>query len=102
MERDSLIAHGTAYLLHDRLVRCSDATLLDMCTSCGSLLSVLNIRVALGNEIARRQPNCRFSNHENTRVQETSYYFGRVVFFVSIGTGVVPLVCMLQDTYIIR
>eukprot|EP00123_Amoebidium_parasiticum_P011568 comp20793_c0_seq1/m.27332 comp20793_c0_seq1/g.27332 ORF comp20793_c0_seq1/g.27332 comp20793_c0_seq1/m.27332 type:complete len:1123 (-) comp20793_c0_seq1:450-3818(-) len=39
MERDSLLAHGTAYLLHDRLFNCSDASTCHVCTSCGSILS---------------------------------------------------------------
>lgn len=32
MERDSLLAHGAAYLLHDRLHACSDYHTLDVCT----------------------------------------------------------------------
>ena len=39
MERDSLLAHGAAYLLHDRLHACSDYTVMDVCTRCGSVLS---------------------------------------------------------------
>ena len=39
MERDSLLAHGAAYLLHDRLHTCSDLHIADVCTSCGSLIS---------------------------------------------------------------
>jgi len=39
MERDSLIAHGAAYLLHDRLFRCSDYDTAYVCPSCGSILT---------------------------------------------------------------
>jgi DNA-directed RNA polymerase I subunit RPA2 len=39
MERDSLLAHGAAYLLHDRLHACSDYSVMDVCTRCGSVLS---------------------------------------------------------------
>ncbi|OQR72842.1 DNA-directed RNA polymerase I subunit RPA2-like [Tropilaelaps mercedesae] len=41
MERDSLLAHGTAFLLHDRLFNCSDKTLCQVCIACGSVLSPL-------------------------------------------------------------
>ncbi len=40
MERDSLLAHGTAFLLQDRLLNCSDYTKSWICHSCGSFLSV--------------------------------------------------------------
>ncbi|KAJ7532498.1 hypothetical protein O6H91_13G006400 [Diphasiastrum complanatum] len=39
MERDALLAHGAAYLLHDRLHACSDYHIADICSLCGSLLS---------------------------------------------------------------
>lgn len=39
MERDSLLAHGTAFLLQDRLMNCSDATKAWVCRGCGSFLS---------------------------------------------------------------
>ncbi|XP_047338761.1 DNA-directed RNA polymerase I subunit 2 [Impatiens glandulifera] len=39
MERDSLLAHGAAYLLHDRLHACSDRHIADVCTICGSILT---------------------------------------------------------------
>ncbi|EFJ43848.1 hypothetical protein VOLCADRAFT_95925 [Volvox carteri f. nagariensis] len=41
MERDSLLAHGAAYLFHDRLHACSDYHVADVCTSCGSMLAPL-------------------------------------------------------------
>lgn len=39
MERDSLLAHGAAFLLHDRLHASSDYHLASVCSVCGSLLS---------------------------------------------------------------
>lgn len=39
MERDSLLAHGAAYLLHDRLHSCSDYHIAEVCSLCGSVLT---------------------------------------------------------------
>ncbi|KAG8123141.1 hypothetical protein E2320_018613 [Naja naja] len=41
MERDALLAHGTSFLLHDRLFNCSDRSVAHVCVDCGSLLSPL-------------------------------------------------------------
>lgn len=43
MERDSLLAHGCAFLLQDRLMNCSDYCRQWVCRSCGSFLSVMSI-----------------------------------------------------------
>jgi DNA-directed RNA polymerase I subunit RPA2 len=40
MERDALIAHGTSFLLQDRLMNCSDYSTAWVCRSCGSLISL--------------------------------------------------------------
>lgn len=40
MERDSLLAHGASFLLHDRLVECSDYHRARVCQECGSLIGV--------------------------------------------------------------
>jgi len=39
MERDSMIAHGAAFLLNDRLFNCSDRSETSVCKSCGSILA---------------------------------------------------------------
>ncbi|KAK3006318.1 hypothetical protein RJ639_015927 [Escallonia herrerae] len=39
MERDSLLAHGAAYALHDRLHTSSDHHIADVCSLCGSILT---------------------------------------------------------------
>ncbi|KAF9760886.1 putative DNA-directed RNA polymerase I subunit RPA2, partial [Nosema granulosis] len=38
MERDALIAHGTSYLLNDRLLKCSDHHIFSYCCTCKSVL----------------------------------------------------------------
>ncbi|KAF1829741.1 putative DNA-directed RNA polymerase I subunit beta [Decorospora gaudefroyi] len=43
MERDALLAHGTAFLLQDRLMNCSDYMRAAICRSCGSFLSTTPI-----------------------------------------------------------
>ena len=38
MERDSLLSHGAAFLLQDRLLNCSDRHIAYACCRCGDLL----------------------------------------------------------------
>ena len=40
MERDALIAHGTSFLLQDRLMNCSDYSTAWVCRKCGSIISL--------------------------------------------------------------
>jgi DNA-directed RNA polymerase I subunit RPA2 len=47
MERDSLLSHGTAFLLHDRLLNCSDRHIAYACRRCGDLLSPTTERSAI-------------------------------------------------------
>ena len=49
MERDSLLSHGTAFLLHDRLLNCSDKHVAYACRRCGDLLSPSTERSAVLN-----------------------------------------------------
>ena len=44
MERDALLAHGTAALLHDRLQKCSDLSPMYVCTTCGDMLAPMAFR----------------------------------------------------------
>ena len=39
MERDSIIAHGAAFLVHERLMNSSDRHPAVICDKCGSMLS---------------------------------------------------------------
>ncbi|KAL0800307.1 hypothetical protein Bca101_055482 [Brassica carinata] len=59
MERDSLLAHGASYLLHDRLHTSSDHHIAHVCSLCGSLLtsSVMIVQQKkLIREIAKLPP----------------------------------------------
>merc|ERR1711920_120327 len=51
MERDSLLAHGAAYILYDRLYVSSDYCILDCCMCCGSILSLQTINICSYNQI---------------------------------------------------
>lgn len=41
MERDALLAHGTAYIVQERLMHCSDEAKALVCARCGSLLAAM-------------------------------------------------------------
>ena len=47
MERDSLLSHGTAFLLHDRLVNCSDKHIAYACCRCGDMLLPTTDRISV-------------------------------------------------------
>ncbi|KAL9597375.1 MAG: hypothetical protein Q9219_005184 [cf. Caloplaca sp. 3 TL-2023] len=50
MERDSLLAHGCAFLLQDRLMNCSDYCKTWVCKACGSFLSTQpTVRAGMSN-----------------------------------------------------
>jgi DNA-directed RNA polymerase I subunit RPA2 len=53
MERDALIAHGTSFLLQDRLMNCSDYSTTWVCRTCGSLISLGYDDGTLGVETPR-------------------------------------------------
>ena len=43
MERDALLSHGAAFLLHDRLHSSSDRHIALVCKACGSLLAPFTV-----------------------------------------------------------
>ena len=53
MERDALLAHGTSFLLQDRLMNCSDYSTGWVCRTCGSLISLGYDSVASAARVGR-------------------------------------------------
>lgn len=51
MERDALLAHGTSFLLQDRLMNCSDYSTAWVCRDCGSMISLGYDEVGLGTQV---------------------------------------------------
>ncbi|EQB60104.1 dna-directed rna polymerase i complex subunit rpa2 [Vairimorpha apis BRL 01] len=51
MERDAMIAHGTSYILNDRLLNCSDYTVFTYCCKCKSILFATNNKCICGGKI---------------------------------------------------
>jgi DNA-directed RNA polymerase I subunit RPA2 len=57
MERDALLAHGTSYILQERLLHCSDESKALVCARCGSLLAAM-MRPPDGG-VGKSAPYCR-------------------------------------------
>ncbi|XP_070804245.1 DNA-directed RNA polymerase I subunit RPA2 [Pituophis catenifer annectens] len=66
MERDALLAHGTSFLLHDRLFNCSDRSVAHVCVDCGSLLSPLLKAPPTWSTTRARQYVCASCDQSNT------------------------------------
>ncbi|XP_021553035.2 DNA-directed RNA polymerase I subunit RPA2 isoform X2 [Neomonachus schauinslandi] len=67
MERDALLAHGTSFLLHDRLFNCSDRSVAHVCVKCGSLLSPLLEKPPPSWSATRnRKYNCALCDRSDT------------------------------------
>jgi DNA-directed RNA polymerase I subunit RPA2 len=56
MERDALLAHGASYLLHDRLMRCSDYDKSWLCTTCGDLLAPMSTETTISEVVTDDSP----------------------------------------------
>lgn len=54
MERDSILAHGASYLLHERLHLSSDYSVANICTECGLIMSTASVPVAGNNAVGLR------------------------------------------------
>jgi DNA-directed RNA polymerase I subunit RPA2 len=75
MERDSLLGHGAAFLLHDRLMNCSDYHVTQACMKCGSILSPqrLNKRpFAINWNSTGTAPSSSPSSLTSTRISSSS------------------------------
>uniref|UniRef100_A0A6I8SZL6 DNA-directed RNA polymerase subunit beta n=1 Tax=Xenopus tropicalis TaxID=8364 RepID=A0A6I8SZL6_XENTR len=67
MERDALLAHGTSFLLHDRLFNCSDRSTAHVCIECGSLLSpFLEKPPPSWSSIRNRKHHCEVCDRTDT------------------------------------
>lgn len=58
MERDALIGHGTAFLLQDRLLNCSDYTQTAVCRECGAILTTQQSVPRIGSMSTLRCRRC--------------------------------------------
>jgi len=75
MERDSLIAHGTAFLTQDRLLNCSDRHTAHIC--CGSLLSAHTAHTVTAADSVSSQVKGLASQGDTQKVQVKCRLCGR-------------------------
>lgn len=76
MERDALIGHGTAYLLQDRLLNCSDYTQTAVCKDCGSFLTTQTSVPRIGSMASVRCRGCsnRLDSYKNQYISESDIW----------------------------
>ncbi|KAH3903018.1 DNA-directed RNA polymerase I subunit RPA2 [Saccharomycodes ludwigii] len=68
MERDALIGHGTAFLLQDRLLNCSDYTQTSLCRDCGSILTTQSSVPRIGSMATVRCRRCAIKFDEVKKI----------------------------------
>lgn len=99
MERDSLIAHGTSFLLQDRLCNSSDRHNAWVCSSCGSMLGFQYHRKGgaaipggkIMHETAQNALQCRSCNSKNIKQTSMPYvvrYLANELAAMNIRMGV--------------
>lgn len=81
MERDSLLAHGAAFCLNDRLLKCSDYSEGYVCKKCGSIISCYLNREILKNQnqILSAESQEKFSVNEKVYCRVCDAYDCRKV-----------------------
>eukprot|EP00695_Tsukubamonas_globosa_P004029 TRINITY_DN985_c0_g1_i1.p1 TRINITY_DN985_c0_g1~~TRINITY_DN985_c0_g1_i1.p1 ORF type:complete len:499 (+),score=147.83 TRINITY_DN985_c0_g1_i1:113-1498(+) len=78
MERDSLLAHGAAFVLHDRLFHCSDEDRAYVCRKCGSILSTHSFVSGVQSSLSKFRitcSHCDTSSPEDIRHISIPYVF---------------------------
>jgi DNA-directed RNA polymerase I subunit RPA2 len=91
MERDSLIAHGVSFLLHDRLMNCSDYHTTYACRDCGSIIAAQN-----KSRHYRRQEQqlaAQASGVASQRPQDTVTAPARLIQSKDVGSTVLCRIC---------
>ena len=59
MERDSLLAHGTSFMVQERLLHCSDEARAFVCTQCGCLVGPMMFPSHSTLQAQHRNLHCR-------------------------------------------
>ncbi|XP_070550165.1 DNA-directed RNA polymerase I subunit RPA2-like [Ptychodera flava] len=80
MERDALLSHGTSFLLQDRLVNCSDNSVTQLCTKCGSLQGIIQHKKSVilegGSSNSSSQWYCRIcQSSDHIQIISVPYVF---------------------------
>jgi len=92
LERDGMLAHGSAMFLRDRLFQCSDKYTLPVCTECG--LSAIAESISHADESAK-QYRCSACKESQVEVVEMPYA-NNLFFKELMSMGIAPRVRVKQ------
>ena len=75
MERDSLLAHGAAFVQVDKMVTCSDAFMVYICQNCGTFASPPSTTAFRYQTEYRRRPTCNTCRGHDCKKAMIPYAF---------------------------